>query len=281
MPESIYRFKVGQLDCLAVQDVCYTTRLDLLYPEITKEELAQAAAKYGFDADNIIMPYWPLVVNTGDRRVLIDTGYGKGIHSGSQMWTNLASIGLKPTDFQAVIVSHLHLDHYAGLVDKSGAILCPNATIFMGQGEWDYATSDAGIAEEEKFMKNYRKVLAQYLLPLQPQTQFLADAAEILPGIRFLRLPGHTMHHSGVLIESNGESLLYIGDAAVHPLNLLQPHWRLGSDVDGDQAWATRQRIVKLATEQNAWVYGFHFPPPVLGHIRSGDTRWQWEFRQL
>ena len=58
---------------------------------------------------------------------------------------------------------------------------------------------------------------------------------EVAPGIRMIDTPGHTPGHMSLMVESEGQSLLIIGDAITHPyVSFQHPEWYGENDMDGD-----------------------------------------------
>jgi glyoxylase-like metal-dependent hydrolase (beta-lactamase superfamily II) len=93
--------------------------------------------------------------------------------------------------------------------------------------------------------------------------------------VRILATPGHTEGHIAVAVESGGERLLYISDAALHPIHLEHPDWHPVFDRDPELAAKSRRRLFDDAADQNTLVVAFHFPPfPSLGRVeRRGRGR--------
>lgn len=85
-----------------------------------------------------------LLLEWGDKRVLIDTGAG-GIfgNDSGHLGENLAYAGLSPKDVTDVVLSHAHPDHIGGLTDKrSGELLYPNADVRISKEECTFWLSD-------------------------------------------------------------------------------------------------------------------------------------------
>ena len=62
-----------------------------------------------------------LLVNTGAKLVLIDTGSaGQITDTAGLMTANLAAAGIKPDDIDVVVISHFHPDHINGIKTKDG-----------------------------------------------------------------------------------------------------------------------------------------------------------------
>ena len=73
---------------------------------------------------------------------------------------------------------------------------------------------------------------------------------EIVPGVRAIPAPGHTPGHLAVLLASEGQQLLNLGDAAVHPLHLEHPEWENGFDLAAGRAVATRRALLERAAAE-------------------------------
>jgi hypothetical protein len=79
------------------------------------------------------------------------------------------------------------------------------------------------------------------------------------------------------VIESDGERLLHLGDAAVHPLHVEFPELQNGFDQNPEQAAQTRRELVDLAVSEGMRLMAFHFPFPSVGQIGSVTPgRWEW-----
>ena len=60
------------------------------------------------------------VIRTGDRTVLVDSGFaGKTEHVG-RLAENLKAMNVAPADVDTIVMTHMHPDHEAGLTDSSG-----------------------------------------------------------------------------------------------------------------------------------------------------------------
>ena len=80
-----------------------------------------------------------------------------------------------------------------------------------------------------------------------------------------------------VAVQSGGEELLYISDAALDPLPLEHPDWGMAFDLDPAAALASRRVVFDRAAERSALVLAFHFHPfPSLGRVTRAGTGWRW-----
>ena len=105
-----------------------------------------------------------------------------------------------------------------------------------------------------------RRCLAGLRFHLEP----MAGEIEVCPGVTAVPAPGHTPGHLAVLVSSEGQRLLNIGDAAVHPLHLEHPEWENGFDLAAETALATRRNLRTRRRPGHARD-GFPFPVPQRG----------------
>ena len=94
--------------------------------------------------------------------------------------------------------------------------------------------------------------------------------------MRVLPAPGHTPGHLALLLASEGEQLLNLGDAAVHPLHLEHPEWENGFDLDPRTAGDVRRSLLGRAAAENMHVMAFHFPFPSVGRVAARNGAWEW-----
>src|SRR5437660_3543642 len=117
-----YRYKVGSFEITVVTDGLNRFKLpDDIVTNVKREEVNAALVAAHREPDVYVTPYNPIVVNTGQKLVVIDTGLGEAAFNASkgangQFLSNLAAAGIDPKTVDTVIISHYHGDHVNGLL---------------------------------------------------------------------------------------------------------------------------------------------------------------------
>ena len=262
----VARFKIGSLEAISLRDGGLTVPNDnkVLGVGRTPEEVAAVLTGAGAPGDTISLSIQPLLVRTGERLVLIDTGVGSGMGGvGGKLQASLTAAGVDPGDITEILISHSHGDHVGGLVGADGALLFPNAVIRIEANEWDFMRATPEL-----------KAVSDAILP---KVQVFRYGSEVAPGITAVEIAGHTPGHSGFEIVSGAEKLLYIGDA-MHSsiISVQKPDWQIQFDNDAPVATASRIALDERAAANNLRLYGYHFPYPGVGRIEKTGDIYRW-----
>jgi len=84
METRTYAFKLGDFRCFVLNDSSNAHTAEALIANVNRERLERVALELGFEPDEISVDNNCLLVDTGDRKVLVDAGYGdrlEHIHS--------------------------------------------------------------------------------------------------------------------------------------------------------------------------------------------------------
>jgi glyoxylase-like metal-dependent hydrolase (beta-lactamase superfamily II) len=271
-----YRFKVGGFECTVVSDgpLKLGTFSAELFKGLTQKRMDEFAAANFLDKNDFTVDQNALVVNTGDKLVLIDTGMGfrkiYGPRTG-HLFANLQAVGFDPKSIDVVALSHAHPDHVWGLVGEDGKPHFPNAQIHITQADLEYWTDEAKLSDPA--IGHYIGPIRDTLLPLRDRMVFLKDGRQFVPGMQALSTPGHTVGHTSFVISSQGSSIVYIGDLAHQPvLQMDNPRAEFGRDTDPKQGVSTRLRVLDMVASGKIPIIAYHFPWPGIGHVaKSGD----------
>src|SRR5262249_1202031 len=93
--------------------------------------------------------FTPILVNTGQRLILIDTGtQGQLAPTAGFLPDSFAAPGIDPKAIDTILMQHFHPDHMNGIKDKDGKKLFPNAEILVSEPEWAYWMDDANLNKQ-------------------------------------------------------------------------------------------------------------------------------------
>jgi glyoxylase-like metal-dependent hydrolase (beta-lactamase superfamily II) len=265
----VHAFQVGSFRCWIVSDGERQLENPFRsgFVNASDDEMRAAVEAYsaatGDPANRVGMNI--LVVDTGDARVIVDTGEGTASEGPfGNLLALLPETGFGPDEIDTVIITHGHGDHINACTNGSGIPTFPNAQYVMSQLDWDYWTDEPGEAA------------VNHLLSIADRFDRIAPNANILPGIRAIPAPGHTPGQIALLIESDGQRLLHVADAWHHPVELARPDWYFSFDWNPDQTVATRRHLLEMAANDNLLVLPYHATFPGLGHVVPAGDAWQW-----
>jgi len=268
----VYHRKIGDIVVTALSDGYIDGNLDLL--KNVDVEQARAILVGTFRPVRRISIN-TFLVHTKEGMVLIDTGTGGSLApTNGWLLRNLAAAGLKAQDVSAVLLTHMHPDHSAGLTDvTTGRPFFPNAELVMHEAEPRYWLDDGEMARapNDRARSMFEHSRAQ-IAPYKAQTR-LFTGGEVFSGIVAMPIPGHTPGHTGFMISSAGQQLLIWGDVVHLPeVQVALPDTGTNFDVDYEQARKSRKRILDQVATDRLLVSGMHLHFPGFHHVaRQGE----------
>jgi glyoxylase-like metal-dependent hydrolase (beta-lactamase superfamily II) len=259
----VHRFKVGQLDATVLFDGGMTVPNDGKF--LWKDEGAPAVAAVlkaaGLPTETISLDINTLLVRTGERLFLLDTGNGPAAKG--KLPASLAAAGITPAQVTDIVISHGHPDHIGGLLTANGGPAFPNAKVRMTAAEW---ASIQGAPRAAALVK-----------AISGQVEIFQPGATLAPGLTAVEVRGHTPGHTAVLVESGGQRLIAIGDSAHHyVVSVREPEFTIPFDGDAPTAEASRRALLQRAVDEKLTVFAPHFPYPGLGTIRTEGDGFAW-----
>ncbi len=232
-------------------------------------------------AGNLIMSVHALIVDTGERCIMVDTCIGNDKERNIPAWSHLqtsfladiAAAGYPRERIDTVMCTHLHVDHVGWntmLVDGEWIPTFPNARYLMAEKEWAYwdqaAEADYGPVIDD----SVRPVVESGLAEFVPETY------EICEGVRLEPTPGHTPGHVSVHISSNGHEALITGDCIHHPVQMTRTDWCSSADYDQAQGRTTREDLLEKYVDRDVLIIGTHFATPTAGHVKHHEGGGFW-----
>ena len=262
-PAGATPFKVGSLQLVALHDAQYVIHNDskVFGVDVGPASVAEVLKANGLPDDRITLSVSALLVRTGNRVVLLDSGMGPKANGGLMASLKVANIA--PADITDVVITHSHGDHVGGLVGAGGELAFPKATIRMSAAEWAWMKAQPGSADLVKAIDGH--------------VETFTVGTPIAPGVTPIALDGHTPGHVGYEIVSGKHRLLDIGDMAHSSLlSLKKPEWTMGFDSDAAKAKATRKATFARLAKDKELVFSPHFPFPGVGRIAADGDAFKW-----
>jgi glyoxylase-like metal-dependent hydrolase (beta-lactamase superfamily II) len=273
----IYRMKLGAYEITILNDG--TGALPTKYFSGDAEGAAKLLENaFVASKDQAPTTFNEWLINTGDKLVLVDTGYSNAIGPfAGHLPKTLAAAGVNPADIDAVIITHIHPDHCLGLLTTDKQIAFPNATIHINGEElaW-WLEGDMKIPDGKPFFKDLfeggRAAFKPYVDAKRVQT--FKDGAELFPGVVAVTAPGHTVGHTMLRVAPSGGGQLLIWTDIVHStaLQFPEPERSIAYDLDPPKAIATRKKVMDMAATDKLLIAGTHVGFPGIGHVTKASS---------
>jgi glyoxylase-like metal-dependent hydrolase (beta-lactamase superfamily II) len=215
---------------------------------------------YPADEKNlIVLTLRSLIVETGNHKILVDTGWGNKqdekffrhvhLHGGEGLFEGLAGRGLGPEEITDVFLTHLHADHCGGAILKSKSgkgfePAFPNATIHVSRVQWEWALKN-NIREADSYPE-------ENILPIGESglLNLVDEDCELFPGFSLFTCYGHTPGLMIPVIKYKGKTLVYTGDLipTVAHIPLI---WNMSYDIESLKTISEKERLLNEALENN------------------------------
>ena len=186
-------------------------------------------------------PVWTgIILIKGEKNILIDSSH---LEPESYLVPALEKLGMKLSDIDWLLNTHVHGDHIGGMV-KDGQAAFTNAVVYLNKDEFDGGDNVA----ESPMAKAYGDRLT------------LFTDADVLPcGVKAVKAYGHTPGHTMYRVED----MVIAGDIMhATALQLVNPDSCARFDQDKEQSAQARKDAIASFKAEGLKVYGMHFPDP-------------------
>jgi len=275
---------VGDIKITRIVEIEVAGGTRFVLPDATPEAVLPIkwlAPHFMTEEGKLIMSIHALIVDTGDKRIIIDTCIGNDKERAVPAWNRLQTDFLKdleaagyPRDsIDMVFCTHMHVDHVGWntmLVDGEWVPTFPNARYLFADKEWAHWQ----VTAQEEF----GEVIEDSVQPIVDAglAEFVPCDTEICEGITLVPTPGHTPGHVSVEIKSKGETAFITGDMLHHPCQMARLDWASAPDHDKPLAKQTRRRIFEDIADTDILVIGTHFATPSAGYVKRAEDGSYW-----
>ncbi len=263
-----HRFKIGSFEVTALHDGAVSRDMPKGFVRNASDaEVSAAFTEVGLPGDKLTITFTTLVVNTGDKVVLIDTGNATGGTVGNTA-KQLAAAGIQPGDVDVVAISHFHGDHIGGVRGADNALVYPNAEIVVSEKEWAHWMDDAKMNAAPEAARGGFQLARRQFGPVADKVRKIAWEKEVVPGVVAVEAAGHTPGHTAFLIASGNQQMMFVGDITNHPgIFVRRPEWQAIFDMDPQGAIATRKKLLDRAAADKIRLSFYHAPFPATGFV--------------
>lgn len=232
------------------------------------------------DINRILMCCNPLLVQTGEANLLIDTGIGEkddekftsiyAVDLPRKLIPGLKKLGLEPEDITHVVNTHLHFDHCGGntRLDNDGKIVpaFPRAQYCIQKMEWEDAISPNARSKASYLKDN--------LAPIQDAglVKLLEGDEEVIPGVQVLVTGGHTQGHQIIKITSGGETAVYLADL-IPLVSQIKPSWVMSYDLYPVDTVDYKEKFIDEAFDNHYLLLFEHSPHIKAGYLGKKDGK--------
>ncbi len=115
-------YQVGDIRVSVVSDGAIAVPVtDALMLNASGDDIRRALRDADLPDDRLATTFAPIIVETGGKRILVDTGLGADFAASmkapvGRLIENMKANGIEPKDIDLVVVSHFHADHINGLL---------------------------------------------------------------------------------------------------------------------------------------------------------------------
>ena len=222
-----------------------------------------------------------LLVETGNRLVLIDAGMGnkqsKKFFSYYNRWgdfsleKSLKEKGFHRDEITDVFLTHLHFDHCGGAIiknQKGNLIPFKNATYWSHKKHWEWANNPNSREKASFLSENIRPIKESGQLTLLEGDEFIMENSPL--GFDVIVVNGHTEKQMLPLISYKNRTIVFTADL-IPTVGHLPLAYVMGYDTRPLISLEEKNRFLKLAYEKKFLLFMEHDPFHELINLRQTE----------
>ena len=271
------KLTIGDVEITSLSDGLLEFDLCNFFPEIPEEDWKGQEAHLNTN-HGVSFNLACFLIKSDGHTIVVDTGLGPKPTPETpwgELLNDMKAHGISPENVDMVVMTHAHRDHIGwNLLSKDGKYTptFPNAQYYVSAKDWEACHDPALI--EDRFPN-----APECVWPLEDLgvLNLMENDHRITSEITTLATPGHTPGHMSLLISSQGENALVLGDVLHNTAQIENVDWVSRADIDPVQTRITRREMMDRLEREGIPVAAVHLAPPGFGKIvRENDRRfWQ------
>jgi len=237
-----------------------------------------------------------LLIEGAEGLVLIDTGFGLDdvrrprqlgiafnaitrpqLEQSETAILQVRALGFEPSDVRHIITTHLDLDHAGGLPDF------PDAEVHLLGRELE-AALHPGLRERTRYISAHWAHGPHWVQHAPEGESWMGfESVRALPDsneeILLIPLPGHTLGHCGMVVNTSNGLLLDAGDAFFDPREVNGPKRQLGLPVRLFEAIVTTDKLLRVHNQNRLRELAASHPEVTV--FAAHDPTWTWGGAQV
>lgn len=220
-----------------------------------------------------------LLVENGDRKILIETGIGNhypekhlqnnGVTSVSDLETSLLKEGIRAEDITDVFFTHLHWDHCTGAaknVDGKLELTFPNANLWCSRTQWEHAK----VSNPRERAAFHREILDFF--HNSGKLKLVDREGELFTGFEVRFFYGHTPGQMIPFLHTGEKTFVYTSDLVPTAANI-PLLWIASYDLDPVKVMEEKQQFLEEAAVKNYILFFEHDYYTECASVNKHDSK--------
>ena len=275
--------RVGNVEITSLSDGILEFDLCNFFPNHKSDEEWRSYRQHLVEGHKVRFNLASYLIRSEGRTLLVDTGMGaRPADAPETPWGELMkdfqTHGLRTDEVDMVVMTHLHRDHVGwNLVPPQAdggnyVPTFPRARYWLSSKDW-------AACHDPEVMPTRFSYAATTVWPLQELglVEFMDSECTLTSEVTAFPTPGHTPGHMSIMVNSQGERAIILGDAIHNQAQVNETHWESMADMDPQQTRITRLGLMdQLENEGILGIIG-HFPYPGYGKVVRVEGRRYWQ----